>query len=222
MLPVYENLKKYRSVFTPLMLLEVWAIVCQNMGSSRDSLSAVICAPPKLCDDGFAYIEFKATSKTLIFDMELVTLNTKISPKGLTVKVFAVVEGMEMFSSNKWRENEVEVRPSNFKFTLRLLKSHVPNTLDQDFIVNKLSSLNMVVEQFILNAELANSSLFDEILRPSENVNVFKLDTATILENNTALNSGQLKAVHSITTTRVHASTKTPKIALLHGSQGKF
>jgi hypothetical protein len=64
-------------------------------------------------------------------------------------------------------------RPSNFKFTLRLLKSHVPNTLDQDFIVNKLSSLNMVVEQFILNAELANSSLFDEILRPSENVNVF-------------------------------------------------
>lgn len=160
--------------------------------------------------------------------MDLVTLSVHISPQKPPVKFFGVVEQVV---TRNWRREDVDQRLLDtcqrqnvlyFKmtFVLWIKTSNVPKELDKIFTVTKITRLNTVIKQFILNAELARSPLCDVILHPSDFVDAFKLDSVDVEENQTSLNPSQYKAVESITRTIVCASDREPKVALLQGPPG--
>ncbi|XP_046652197.1 uncharacterized protein LOC124343119 isoform X5 [Daphnia pulicaria] len=231
LLPVvsaYDSLEAYCSIFTPLMLHETWASLCKDMETSQhDSIRPLIYSKPKFCD-GFALLQCEALSPIRIIDMELVTLTVHISPQKPPVKFFGVAEQVV---TRNWRAEDVDPRLLEtcqrqnvlyfrMSFVLWIKMSNVPKELDKIFSVTKISRLNTVVKQFILNAELACSPLCDVILHPSDYVDAFKLDTVDVEENHPVLNPCQYQAVESITRTMVCASDREPKVALLQGPPG--
>ena len=231
LLPVvtaYDSLESYCSIFTPLMLHEIWASLCNDIESSHyEPIKPLIYSKPKLCD-GFALLQCEALSPTRISDMDLVTLSIHISPQKPPVKVFGVVDQVV---TRNWRREDVDQRLLDtcqrqnslyfrMSFVLWIKASNVPKELDRIFTVTKIARLNTIVKQFILNAELATSPLCDVILHPSEYVDAFQLDTVDVEDSHNLLNPSQYKAVESITRTMVCASDREPKVALLHGPPG--
>ncbi|EFX89072.1 hypothetical protein DAPPUDRAFT_310816 [Daphnia pulex] len=227
LLPVvsdYATLEDYCSIFTPLMLHEVWAGLCKDVHTSKlKTLETLIYS--KTISDDFALLQCEALSPTRIFEMELVSL-TVASPQKPPVEIFAVAEQVRYW----WKRERGEIDPRLLaicqrpnipitSFNLRIKMYHVLPQLNQVFTVTKITRLKTAMKQFILNAELARSPLCNAIIQPSDHVDAFKLETVN-QENHTVLNASQFKAVESIAQTVVYSSDKQPKISLVHGPPG--
>ncbi|XP_046463247.1 uncharacterized protein LOC124209338 isoform X2 [Daphnia pulex] len=226
LLPVqssYASVESYSSTFTPLMLEELWASICNDVETREPEVFTTLIHPkPEFCD-GFALLRCETLSRIMISNMDLVALDVHISPQEPPVKIFAVAERLDI--KHYWKSDQIDSRlleiPQclNFplkSFFLRMEMSRVPRNLDKFFTVTTVSRLNTVVKQFILNAELARSPLCEVILRPSDCEDAFQLD-AVDLESQAVLNPVQHEVVESFSRTVVFASENQPRVALLHG-----
>jgi hypothetical protein len=220
----YSTLEDYCSTFTSLILHEVWATLCENVGTGESqSLTSLIHPDPTFCN-GFTLLRCEALSPTRITNMDLFSITFNSSRQKPPKKIFDVAEHVRYRS---WEIGEIDPRllktcqDPNIpitSFVLRILMYHVPPNLGSIFTVTRISRLNTVFKQIIQIAELARSPLCEVILHPSDYEDAFKLD-AVLDDNHAFLNPIQYKAVASITK-EVSSAEREPKVALLQGPPG--
>lgn len=229
-LSVYNSLEAYFSIFHPLMFHEIWANICKDVETTKNVWEALIhnhVAHNWGCS--ILFCETVVSHGSLRFkDLDLVALSIPIANSQTTMKVFGIVENVELRTitpdkplDQRLLKAHKRIGSPDYRITfyLRVKQSNIPLKLNSIFTVSSVTALRTVYKQFVLNAELDSSPLGEVILNPGGLSEAFRLDVVDV-EGNEKLNPIQNKAVDSITRTILNTCDDEPKVALLQGPPG--